>query len=548
MPAFPRSAASRHFRPLLSSTQVIFNCLLAGEPAKSVPGTRLIQTMEGNVQPQLAENDILHVTDGCAAPAAAAAERGADGGTAGVLTRVLADISASRLERLRDRVGPLIDRAIARQLDDILHHPRLQRLEGSWRGLEYLVATKAECSETPAIKVKVLNVSWLELGRDLSRALEFEQSQAFQRIYSDEFDMPGGEPFGVVLGDYLISHRSQPGHGNSDVEIVREMARIGSAALCPFISSADASLFGLDSFADMPHPVSLETAFMQREYTQWRSLRADEVTRFVGVVLPRVLARLPYRDDGTRSEPVLYRENVAGSPENYLWMSGCYAFGGVLVRAFAHTGWFADIRGGIHEFGEGGVVGSLLHSAFDFDRQRLAPRCATDIQIDDFDEREFSDFGFIPLCSHHSVEHSVFYSNSSLHQPPDLGADEANANAKLATMLQYTLCVARFGHYIKVIGRDKIGSFIRAEECQRLLQNWLNQYTTANEGSSAELRARYPLAASRVEVSELPARPGHFRCVIWLRPHFQLDELVSNIHLVTELAVGTVSTEPTPSF
>lgn len=434
-----------------------------------------------------------------------------------------------------------IDRAIYQQLDQILHHPRLQKLEASWRGLLYLVETEAEYDEDLLIKIKMLNISWPELAKDVTRALEFDQSQVFRRIYSDEFDMPGGEPFGVILGDYEVSHRPRTGVSVSDLDVLREIGQIATAALCPFIASASSALFGVDSFAELPRPTSLQDIFQQREYLGWHNLRRSEFSRFIGIALPRVLMRKPYRDDGTRQEHFSYHENVTQSREHYLWGSPCYAFGGVLIRAFANTNWFADIRGGVHDFGEGGVVRQMQYSAFAFDRRNIASRSAAELQIDDFAEREFSDFGFIPLCSRHSAEHSVFYSNSSLHQPDKHQSEIADANEKLAAMLQYMLCVSRFGHYIKVIGRDKISSFVRAEECQRVLQNWLNQYTTSNEGGSAELKARYPLAASRVEVREAPGRPGHFTCTVHLQPHFQLDQLVSSIKLVTELAVGAAS-------
>ena len=444
------------------------------------------------------------------------------------------DRALSAIERLIIE----IDKMIARQLDEVLHHPRFQQLEASWRSLLYLVDTEASYDEDLSVKIKVLNISWAELAKDVTRALEFDQSHLFRRIYSDEFDTPGGEPYGVLLGDYLVSHRPRSGVSASDTEVLREVGRIATAALCPFIINASSTLFGLDSFAEFAQPLNLHAAFKQREYTVWRSLRDDEAARFIGVTLPRVLMREPYRDDGTRRERFSYRENVSQSRDHYLWGNACYAFGSVLIRAFANTGWFADIRGGVHAFGEGGVVRQLQHAPFEGDRRRVAVRPATDIQLDDLAERELSDYGFIPLCSRHSAGHSAFYSNSSLHEPANYGSEIANINAKLSAMIQYMLCVSRFGHYIKVIGRDKIGSYVNAEDCQRILQNWLNQYTTSSEGSSAELKARYPLAASRVELHEQPGRPGYFHCVVHLQPHFQLDQLVSSIRLVTELAVG----------
>ena len=457
------------------------------------------------------------------------------------LERLLASFPQKLTLANIDRLIIEIDKMINRQIDEILHHPRFQQLEASWRGLLYLVETEAEYDEHLSVKIKVLNVSWAELSKDVTRALDFDQSNLFHKLYSEEFGTPGGEPFGVVLGDYEVSHRSRPETQASDIAVLREISRIATAALCPFIASASSTLFGHDNFNEMLQTVTLHDTFKQQEYAAWRSLRADEHARFLGLTLPRVLMREPYRDDGTRQEPINYQENVSRDHQHYLWGNACYAFGGILIRAFANTGWFADIRGDRHEFGEGGVVRHLVYPRFEIDRRRVAARCATDLQLDDYAERELSDHGFIPLCSYHSAKHSVFYSNSSLHEPNVYSSDIATSNAKLSTMIQYMLCVSRFGHYIKLMGRDKIGSLTNVKDFQRQIQNWLNQYTTSSESGSAELKARYPLASSRVEVAEQAGRPGHFTCILYLQPHFQLDQLVSSIRLVTELAVGPAS-------
>lgn len=434
-----------------------------------------------------------------------------------------------------------IDKLINQQIDEVLHHPRFQQLEASWRGLQYLVQTEADYDEELTVKIKVFNATWNEIGKDAARAIEFDQSQLFQRIYGDEFDMPGGEPFGVLLGDYQISHRPRPGTYVNDLDTLKEISHIATAALCPFITGVDSSLFGLDSLREFGYPMDLAEVFDQKEYIKWRSLRKEESTRFIGLTLPDMLMRKPYHADGTRQDQFVYQEKSSHPEQDYLWGNSCYAFGGILIRAFANTNWFADIRGGVHEFGEGGVVRNLQYAEFDMDPNSIAARPATNVQVDDFLERELSELGFIPLCSYHSVEESTFYSNSSLHQPPKYNSDIANANARLSSMIQYMLCVSRFGHYIKVIGRDKIGSFINAQDCQRIFQDWLNHYTTSSDTSSAELKARYPLSESKVEIKEQPGKPGYFTCVIYLKPHLQLDQLVSSIKLVTELAVGTIN-------
>lgn len=450
--------------------------------------------------------------------------------------------SREKLRHILDLTILHIDQLISNQLDEILHHPRFQQLEASWRGLKYLADTEADYDEELTIKVKVLNISWAEVSKDVTRAIEFDQSQLFKRIYSDEFDTPGGQPFGIMLGDYQIAHRMRPGSHYNDIDILREISLVATAALCPFIAGTNSQLFGLDSMREFSQPMNLEKIFSQQEYMRWRQLRNEENTRFVGLTLPNILMRQPYRADDTRRDPIRYNETSTDPDKNYLWGNACYGFGSVVIRAFANTGWFADIRGGRHEYGEGGRVQNLEYSTYaQTTAGTIGAKPATNIQLDDFMERELSELGFIPLCSYHSNNASVFYSNSSVHKPPTFDSEIANTNAKLSSMIQYMLCVARFGHYIKVIGRDKIGSFISARDCQMMLQKWLNLYTTSSDGSSAVLKARYPLSESRVEIKERPGKPGSYNCIIYLKPHFQLDQLVSSVKLVTELAIGNDS-------
>ena len=446
--------------------------------------------------------------------------------------------SEGQLQYIVQQAFLSISKLINRQLDEILHHPRFKQLEASWRGLQYLTNVESDYDENLTIKIKAFNITWKEVGRDLTRAIEFDQSNIFKRIYNDEFDMPGGEPFGVLLGDYAVTHRPRSGMVCTDAETIKHMSDVATAALCPFITGVDCSLFGLNSLRELGYPLNLASVFEQKEYYQWNQLREYEGTRFVGLTLPDMLMRHPYEDDDTRYENFFYRERTDNVDRDFLWGNACYAFGSVLIRAFANTGWFADIRGGVHDFGEGGVVRHLNYARHRFEKNNISPRPATNVQVDDFLERELSDLGFIPLCSYHSIENSIFYSNSSLHKPFEYKSEIATANAKLSSMIQYMMCVSRFGHYIKVIGRDKIGSFVGPEECQRLFQNWLNQYTTASDASSPQLKARYPLSMSKVEVKQKTGSPGYYSCIMHLQPHFQLDQLVSSIKLITELAVG----------
>ena len=246
------------------------------------------------------------------------------------------DSDKEEIVRRLNRDVALIDDLLNEQVNAIIHHPSFQRFESSWRGLQHL-AEQAE--DVAGIKIRMLSVTWKELARDLERALEFDQSQLFRNIYGDEFGTPGGEPFGVLLGDYQIHHRPSRDHPVDDMAALTSISRVAAAAFAPFITSADPAMFGLESFADLELPLNLAGNFEQAEYLKWRGFRATEDSRFVGLTVPHVLMRLPYEDDGSRVDGFQFREDVEGPDRSkYLWGSAAYAFGGVLVRAFAASG------------------------------------------------------------------------------------------------------------------------------------------------------------------------------------------------------------------
>ncbi|HXH04688.1 MAG TPA: type VI secretion system contractile sheath large subunit [Candidatus Competibacteraceae bacterium] len=453
-------------------------------------------------------------------------------------SRALAADRDALLARL-DRDIARIDRLLTGQVNAILHHPRLQRLEASWRGLLYLVEQAARL-EADNLRIRVLNVGWEELARDLERAIEFDQSQLFRKVYSEEFGMPGGEPFGVLIGDYAVRHRPGPGHRVDDVAALRAIAQVAAAAFAPFVAAADPALFGLDSLRELALPLELGAVFQQLEYLPWRSLRESEDARFVGLVLPRVLMRLPYADDGARADGFRFREDSEASG-HYLWGNAVYAFAAVLLRAFAEHGWPADIRGVRDDGSGGGLVEGLPLACFDTECPGLAPMGSLEVLLGDEQERELAELGFITLCPCADGERVAFYSNPSLQRPAAYDTPVASANARLSAMLQYMLCVSRFGHYLKIIGRDKIGAFTGSAECENYLQRWLLDYTTASDDLSPELQSRYPLREAQVQVREHPGKPGSYLCIAHLRPHFQLEQVITAVRLVTELT----PTQPT---
>ena len=436
-----------------------------------------------------------------------------------------------------------IDQLLSAQVDALLHHPRVQALESAWRGLRRL--TEQVEDEDDNVVIRLLDVTWSELVRDLERAIEFDQSQLFRMVYSAEFGTPGGQPFGVLLGDYEIRHRRSPDHREDDLGALRAIAEVAAAAFAPFVASAHPSLLGLESFRQLERPIDLFRTFRGAEYRAWNSLRKLEDARFVGLTLPRTLMRLPYRDDPLRADGFRYCEDVAARDgSGYLWGSAAWAFGEVLIRTFIESGWMASIRGVERDSETGGLVTTLPTDWFQTDARDLVPKGALEVQLTGDQENELADLGLIPLTHCHGVGLAAFYSNHSIQswtgdvQVVSKGRSVAEINAKLSSMLQYMFCVGRFAHYVKVMGRDKIGSVARAEDLERELNDWLTQYATSNEGLSAEVHARYPLREARVEVKDVPGKPGVFQAVVHLRPHYQLDQMMSAVKLVTELTAG----------
>jgi type VI secretion system ImpC/EvpB family protein len=442
-------------------------------------------------------------------------------------------LTRAQLTRRLNRDIARLDALLSEQVNAILHHPSLQRLEASWRGLHYLVR---QVPEGENIKVRVLNVGWRELVRDLERSLEFDQSQLFRKVYGEEFGTPGGEPFAVLLGDYEIRPRPGSGHPTDDVAALAAIAAVAAAAFAPFIAAAHPALLDLEAFGELERPGNLARTFEQPEYLKWRALRRSEDARFVGLTLPRVLMRLPYPDGAPRVDGFRFREEVSKPDRSqYLWGSAAYAFGAVLIRAFARSGWLAAIRGVPPGDEAGGLVTGLPVPAFVTDKPGVAPKCSTDVIITDAQDKELGELGFLPLCHYQDTELAAFHGSQSVQQPASYDEPAATVNARLSAMLPYVFCVARVAHYLKVISRDKIGSFSGPADCEAYLRRWIAGYTNSNEKTSPEMRARYPLREARVQVRERPDKPGHYLCVAHLRPHFQLDQMVSAVKLVTEL-------------
>jgi len=429
-----------------------------------------------------------------------------------------------------------LDAILSRQVNAILHHPRFQRIEASWRGLRYLVEQAEEAED---VKIRVLSVSWQELTRDVERAIEFDQSELFRKVYGEGIDTPGGEPFGVLIGDYQIRPWPSAEHPSDDIGALTAISQVAAAAFAPFITGVHPAMFGLDDFSGLEQALNFPRTFEQLEYVKWKAFRDTEDSRFVGLTLPQALMRLPYEDDGSRVDGFRFHEEVAGpSREKYLWGNAAYAFGAVLVRAFAQSGWLANIRGVERGMDGGGLVPGLPVHSFATDKLGVAFKCSTDVIITDQQEQEISELGFIPLCHCKDTEFSAFYTNQSAQKPKRYDELPATMNARISAMLQYMLCVSRFAHYLKVAARDKVGSFVEASECEDFLHTWLQKYVTSDSEADPDVKAEYPLREARVQVRNHPGKPGNYLCVAHLWPHFELDELNTTLRVTTELTPG----------
>ncbi len=416
-----------------------------------------------------------------------------------------------------------IDRLVTAQMNEIMHHEDFQKIEGSWRGMHHLVKNTLT---GPKMKIRVMSCTKKELLKDFERALEFDQSAMFKKLYEEEYGTFGGSPYGALIGDFEFGNHPQ------DMALLTSLSQVAAAAHAPFLSAASPDLFGWNEFAEMTEVRDLSKIFDRTEYMKWRSFRESEDSRYVGLTLPHVLGREPYGNATKPTETFNFEENVDGTDhKKYLWSNAAYSLGTRLTEAFSMHGWCVAIRG----VEGGGLVDGLPTHAFPTDEGEIAAKCPTEVAITDRREKEFSDNGFIPLVHCKGTDYAAFFATQSANKPKKYDTDDANANARLSSQLQYMFAVSRFAHYLKVMVRDKIGSFMSRSDAEHFLQRWIMNYVTPDDNASPKMKAQYPLREAKVEVVEVPGKPGAYRAVAFLRPHFQLDELSVSLRLVADL-------------
>lgn len=445
------------------------------------------------------------------------------------LDNFLSEVASGAVIVSNDLVGSIetriaaIDALLSSQISNIIHDPAFQRMEGSWRGLHNLV----QRSVTENTKVRVFNCTKKELNKDFKSASDFDQSVLFKSIYESEFGTFGGEPYSAFVGDFEFDAMPE------DIQLLEQISHVAAAAHAPFLSAANAGMFALGQFSELPRPRDLSKLFETSDYARWKSFRQTDDSRYVGLTLPRVIGRLPYGAKTIPVETFNFEEQIDENnhEESYLWMNAAYELAGRLVEAFEEHGWCAAIRG----VEGGGLVKSLPTYNYISQSGEKIMQCPTEVAISDRREKELAELGFIPLVYCKGTDYAAFFAVQSVNKPRKYDSELANANAKLSSQLQYIMATSRFAHYLKAIVRDKVGSFMSKQECQIYLQHWINQYVVGSDNVGPKIKASHPLREARVEVVDVPGSPGCYKAIAYLRPHFQLEGLSMSLRLVAEL-------------
>jgi len=434
-------------------------------------------------------------------------------------------VSDDALRSIEEMIAA-IDRKLTEQVNIILHHEDFQALESAWRGLHYLV-NNTETDET--LKIRVFNISKKEMARTLKkfRGTAWDQSPIFKKVYEEEFGQFGGEPFGLLVGDYYFDHSPM------DTQLLGDLAQVASAAHAPFLAAANPTVMQMESWNELSNPRDLTKIFQTPEYAAWRSLRESEDARYIGLTMPRFLSREPY---GAKTRPVdefAFEEDVS-APDGaaYSWANSAYAMATNITRSFKLFGWTTSIRG----IESGGAVEGLPTHSFPTDDGGVAMQCPTEIAISDRREAELAKSGFMPLIHKKNSDFAAFIGAQSLQKPQEYDDPAATANANLAARLPYLFASCRFAHYLKCMVRDKIGSTMTRDQLQGWLTNWLMRYIDGSPNSSSEeYKASHPLAEGRVVIEEDESNPGYYSSKIFLKPHYQLEGLTVSLRLVSRM-------------
>lgn len=416
-----------------------------------------------------------------------------------------------------------IDTILSNQLNAIMHHADFQALEASWRGLHDMVFGTETSSR---LKLRLLNVSKKDLLKDLEGAVDHDMSILFKKVYEEEYGTFGGHPYSLLIGDYQFGRHPQ------DIALLERLSKVAAASHAPFISAASSALFDLKSFTELGVPRDLSKIFESAELAGWRSFRESEDSRYVGLVLPSYAARLPYGAKTLPVEGFNFEEEVDGSDHSkYLWANSAYQLGLRITDAFAKYGWSTAIRG----VEGGGKVDGLTAHSYSTDEGDVVLKCPTEVTITDRREKELNDLGFIALVNSKGSNFAAFFGGQTTNKPKVYNKDNANANAAISARLPYVLAASRFAHYLKVMMRDKVGSFQTRADVEAFLNNWITDYVLINENAPQTTKARFPLGEGRIDVTDVAGKPGSYQATVFLKPHFQMEDLTASIRLVASL-------------
>jgi type VI secretion system protein ImpC len=417
-----------------------------------------------------------------------------------------------------------IDQTISGQLDAIMHHPKFQEVESTWRGLKYLVE---RCDFKSNTKVELLDVSKENLREDFEESPDSTQSGLYKHIYVQEYDTPGGEPVSAIVSNYEFDASAQ------DIALLTEVSRIASVAHAPFLASVGSKFFGKDSIDEIPKVHDLANYMDRAEYIRWKGFRESEDSRYIGLTLPRFLLRLPYGKDNNPVRAFNYEENVnAEGHENYLWGNSAFAFAANMAASFKNNGWCVNIRGPE----SGGKMENLPIHLYDAGRG-LQSKIPTEILIPETRELEFAELGFIPLSYYKNSDFACFFSANSVQRPAEYTTPEATANSRINSRLPYIFLVSRLAHYLKVLQRENIGSTKSRQVLENELNEWIQSLVTKMNDPDPDLIATHPLRDGRVEVKEIPENPGFYSVNLFVMPHFQIEGVDVRLSLVAQMPV-----------
>jgi type VI secretion system protein ImpC len=450
---------------------------------------------------------------------------------------VLARPEATAIDRpLVDLLISEIDTKMSRQIDEILHHPTFQRLEAAWRSLKFLV-DRVDFREN--IKIDFVNCSKDDLLADFEDTPEVPKSGLYKLVYSAEFGQFGGRPYAAMVSSYDIGPGGRGaeavgGAHPQDMVLLQKCAAVATMAHAPFLATAAPQFFGLKNYLNIPNLKDIHALFEGPQYTKYNAFRDTEDARYVGLILPRFLLRLPY---GAGTVPVRafnYEEDVTGNHDAYLWGAPTVAFATRIAESFARYRWCLNIIGP----SSGGTVDSMVLHQYEA-MGYLQTKIPTEIMLTERREFELAEEGFIGFTYRKDADNACFFSANSVQRPKYFGMSEegraAEMNHRLGTQLPYMFIISRLSHYIKVLQREQIGTWKERTDLEKELNEWIGQYVSNMEVTTAAVRAKRPLRHAKVSVTDVEGNAGWFRVDLQVRPHFKYMGAHFNLNLVGKL-------------